>query len=433
MHKCKICSHEWLVRPTTLVSSNPRGCPHCAAVKAGKARASYTTTTFKKRLAEVHESLELSGEYPGPHELATFRCLRRNHEWKARPYSILQGHGCPKCVKTGTSFMEQVFLGALRCCLGKIKVLSRDRAAIGQEIDIYIPSMHIAFEPGSWALHQQRLQKDSEKRALCKNAGIRLVFIYDKFPASSEKPFDVDCFTYPGDFNKDDHSNLWEMVESIFNLIDLKADFSLGEILRIEAEAYEASKALTHDLFVSRMASLHPTIRVIGKYVNTNKRVECTCVVCGRHWMAVPANLLSGDGCWDCARKQIGKKQRMPVSDYVAKLREANPDITIDESTFKGTHGTVKATCSKCGRAWEPLARTLIRKNPCRCSYCNKKRRIKEAASEYIVKLAVTKPFIECLEPYKNRSEKILHRCKICGYEWYSAPRICAQMHSRMS
>lgn len=50
------------------------------------------------------------------------------------------------------------------------------------------------------------------------------------------------------------------------------------------------------------------------------------------------------------------------------------------------------------------------------CGYCSKrKRKIQE---EYIQELAIKKPNIEVLGQYVSLKTKILHRCKICGYEW---------------
>lgn len=220
LHRCSLCGHEWLVRPTSLVSNKPKGCPHCAAVKAGRAYRSYTSATYAARLAEVNEEIELSGQYKGSHKKAEFFCRRCGHKWSAMPYSVLQGHGCPKCAKSGTSFMEQVFLRAIRDCVQE-EVFERDKSAIGEELDIYIPAKMLAFEPGSWALHKDRLWKDKQKRLLAKEAGIRLVMIYDKFSESEEIPFEQDCLVYSDDFNKDDHAVLWQYVREAVSLLGI--------------------------------------------------------------------------------------------------------------------------------------------------------------------------------------------------------------------
>ena len=421
-HRCRKCGHEWLVRPYTLVCKNPRGCPHCAAVKAGKANQSYTTETFIEALSGIHPEIMLVGSYPGSHEKATFRCARCGHEWKAMPYSVLQGHGCPRCAKSGTSFMEQVILGALRLVLGNEAVLHRDKSAIGEELDIYIPTMSTAIEPGSWALHEKRLWKDKQKAMLCEEANIRLIIVYDKFPDTAKPPFANDCFTFQGDFNKDDHAHLWSVVNRLLESLGCRYELSVAEITSIETKAYERSKALTHDDFVARMLEVNPTIKILGKYVNSNRRIKCKCTVCGREWEAVPSALLAGDGCWDCAREAIGESQRLTPDAFIEMLRAIDPTIEIDLSTYKGSHARVKAKCLRCGNEWEPVARTLIRKNPCGCSECRKRDRRMKQDAEYKAELKRSKPYITCLETYETRSTKLLHRCEICGYTWKTNP-----------
>lgn len=54
------------------------------------------------------------------------------------------------------------------------------------------------------------------------------------------------------------------------------------------------------------------------------------------------------------------------------------------------------------------------------CPYCAKRKR--RTQEEYIQDLTICKPTIEALGEYKNLKTKILHRCKICGYEWEALP-----------
>ena len=175
--------------------------------------------------------------------------------------------------------MEQVLFGALRLALGDGTVLHRDKSAIGEELDIFIPSLGVAIEPGSWALHEKRLWKDRQKSELCSRAGIRLIVIYDKFPDEATLPFAIDCLTFRGDFNKDDHKHLWSAVANLLELLGIQYEYSADEIEKIEAEAYERSKSMTHEGFVARMLEVNPTIEILGKYVNSNRRIKCKCMV----------------------------------------------------------------------------------------------------------------------------------------------------------
>lgn len=54
------------------------------------------------------------------------------------------------------------------------------------------------------------------------------------------------------------------------------------------------------------------------------------------------------------------------------------------------------------------------------CPYCA--RRIRKTQGDYVAELAEKKLTIECLGQYKNLKTRILHRCKVCGYEWNVLP-----------
>lgn len=54
------------------------------------------------------------------------------------------------------------------------------------------------------------------------------------------------------------------------------------------------------------------------------------------------------------------------------------------------------------------------------CPYCAK--RIRKTTDEYILELQHIKPNIEVVGQYVNLKTKILHRCKICDYEWDVLP-----------
>lgn len=422
LHRCKVCGHEWMVKPYTLVSSKRSGCPHCAAVKAGKANQSYTTETFVAALKEAHDDILLIGDYSGSHVKTKFKCTRCDHEWDAMPYSVLQDHGCPRCAKSGTSFMEQVFLEAVKVAICPSPVISRDKSAIGEELDIYLPKQALAFEPGSWPLHKRRLWKDKQKRQLCEEAGIRLVFVYDKYPEGKSCPFADDCFVFHGDFNKNDHEHLWHMVSALLELAGRPREFTEIEKSEIETKAYANSKSITHEVFIERMARQHPTIEVIGRYKNANIRIKCRCTICGWEWDAMPSGLMSGDGCRKCGAKARGKASRLPVDEFIDRLERVDPTIEIDPDSYHGTHMPVNAHCLKCGKSWKPIARTLIRANPCGCSECRKQLRLQKFDDEYRRQLQRDKPYITCLEAYVTRSSKLAHKCEICGHVWRTTP-----------
>lgn len=64
-------------------------------------------------------------------------------------------------------------------------------------------------------------------------------------------------------------------------------------------------KRKTHEEFLSEMEIKHPTIKVIGTYINNKTKVECLCMVCGKTFFNAPHTMLNGgNGCNNCTKSR---------------------------------------------------------------------------------------------------------------------------------
>ena len=60
----------------------------------------------------------------------------------------------------------------------------------------------------------------------------------------------------------------------------------------------------TNKEYLELMTQKHPTIKVIGKYINARRKVDLFCMVCGYEWSTVPdVSLNQGCGCGMCVGK----------------------------------------------------------------------------------------------------------------------------------
>lgn len=360
--KCKKCGHEWKTKPYSLLSG--KSCPVCGSKHSilnntGKTHLK-TQKEFEEQLKCINKDIKVIGKYNNTHSDIKCMCTYCGNIWNAKPYSLLQGHGCPRCAKSGTSFMEQFIRFSFNRALGEQEVLSRDRKTIGMELDIFIPSKRIAIEPGNWFLHKKIIERDKLKRNRCRDKGIKLITIYDKFPINETVPFENDCIVFNDDYNKADHSEIKKLVLKLFEITNIKKTFIIDEWNIIENLAYDNARANNHDDFINRMSTINPTIKILEKYKNANKRIKVKCNVCGNEWNAVPANLLSGDGCKKCGVKLAHQNVIKDQKDFVDEVKKANPDIEII-GTYTSRHNTVKAKCKICGQIWEPIASSLLR------------------------------------------------------------------------
>lgn len=360
--RCRICGKEW--EPKAYSLSQGKGCPHCSAIKGASNNKGKTgrktQEDFIKELSFAVPDVEVQNNYVSNKEYYNCRCKRCGNEWKAKGYSLLQGHGCPRCAKSGTSFMEQFILLSFRKALGKRNVLSRDRKTIGRELDIIIPSKKIAIEPGNWQLHKNRIGSDAEKRELCHKAGVRLIVIYDKYPQAIEPPFPNDCIVFSDDYNKADHKHIIALVKELFMDCGIDTAFSASDWEDIEMSAYQNAKAMSHKDFVDRLSVINPYIEVLEEYRNANRRLLVRCKKCGFEWNAIPSSLLAGDGCRKCGTIAAHKGVLTPQAEFVSKVNAVNPDIEII-GDYQGRHHPVRAKCKICGYEWDPIASSLLR------------------------------------------------------------------------
>lgn len=107
--RCKKCGKVW--EPKAYSLTEGKSCSHCSAIKGAKNNKGKTGLKNKEdfllQLHRVHPEIEAEGDYINTHTNLRFHCKRCGNIWSAKPYSVLQGHGCPLCAKSGSSFMEQ--------------------------------------------------------------------------------------------------------------------------------------------------------------------------------------------------------------------------------------------------------------------------------------------------------------------------------------
>lgn len=361
--KCKRCGLNWEPKAYSLIQG--KGCPHCSKVRGATKNKGLTGTKgindFKRQLSIVDDSIEISGEYKNNKTKVECRCKRCGNIWYARPNSLLFKHGCPRCMRSGTSFMEQFLLLSMKKVFGEDKVFSRDKSLIGMELDIYIPHKAFAIEPGNWYLHRRNIQRDTTKRIKCEEKGIILFTIYDQFRDKPDTlPFTDNCFCYEGDYNRSDHAAIRSLVIKLLDTMETTYSFTENDWKEIEEQAYSNSLSVTTEGFKKRLSEINKDIAVIGEYKNANIRIKVKCKKCGYEWDAVPANLLAGDGCRRCGSKKAHEKLLVGTEEYKRRLSSINPDIEVI-GNYSGGHSRIHVRCKICGYEWNPVAKSLYR------------------------------------------------------------------------
>ena len=122
--KCKICRHEWRVKPVYLKSG--KGCPKCAGV----AKLSHTEQVAA--IAKVNPNVKVLEEIVGNNKKVLCRCKVCSHEWEATPKNLKKGTGCPKCAGRG-HWSHEMHMAVIKKINPDVEVLGK---IIGNRIKV---------------------------------------------------------------------------------------------------------------------------------------------------------------------------------------------------------------------------------------------------------------------------------------------------------
>ncbi len=412
---CQKCENKW--SPTAGSLLQGIGCPICAKQIIGIKKKT-THEDFIINLSKIRPSIEVLGVYNGAYTPIKCRCKVCNNVWYPRPHDILTRSSCPECSHSATSFIEQFILMSFKKALGEERVFSRDKKAIGKELDIYIPSLKLAIEPGGWIFHKRGLKKDFEKRVLCEQKGIHIITIYYGCSDSETIEKNTDILVYETNFSTEsEFEELKKLVSLLFEKAEIECNFSTDDWLWLKQEAYFNSRKTTTREFVSKLKSINPNISVLGEYKSSTEKIKCQCTICGHIWNPQANSLIQGRGCPKCALHNNSEKKKYTKEELIEKVHNINPNVILLGNYINGRTG-IKTQCLKCGYTWNPLPSVLLRGHS--CPNCAGRPQIDtESFKRRMLKI---NPNVEVLGEYINTSTKILCICKICDHKWEVTP-----------
>ena len=128
--------------------------------------------------------------------------------------------------------------------------------------------------------------------------------------------------------------------------------------------------------------------------------------------MANPMHILRNHGCPVCA----GQKKKTQ-EEYISEVAKINPNIEVI-GEYINAHTKILHRCKIDGFEWYTTPHNVLRRQGCpKCAG-----KIKRTHAQYVREVAEINPNIEVVGIYVNSHIKILHRCKIDGYEWFAQP-----------
>lgn len=413
---CKVCGNEWVTTPHTLLSGH--GCPMCGYERQKNAQR-HSHNKFLLDLENVNSDIEVLDEYVNNHTKIRFQCRTCGRIWKTVPNSVLSGHGCPDCARSSTSFLEQVIFQSFCIALGEDAVISRDRNLIGMELDVVIPSLNVAYEPGSWAWHYNKKESDTKKRDRCKEIGYQLITIFTDYKLK-DAPFDNNCYTCVHNLG---NSN-WEETKSFVKklLYDQNLALSDDQWENVKEIAVEKSRKRTNEEYIEALYVVNPKIKVVGKYFDNSTKVAFQCMACGTVWKAMPGSVLSGHGCPKCGTLRSANAKRKSHEEFISEMERLSPNIII-LGKYVDTKTKILCECCVCGNRWEMRPQNLLKGQGCpKCGRIRAAKRNSKTHNQFVDQIKLKNPLLIVCEQYVNSSTKIKVKCSKCGHLWNANP-----------
>lgn len=168
----------------------------------------------------------------------------------------------------------------------------------------------------------------------------------------------------------------------------------------------------THDLYVEELSKINPNVEVIGNYINNKTKILHRCKIDGYEWEVRPSNMLSGKGCPVCS-----EKKKKTHKEYVSEVAELNKNIEVI-GEYINCNTKILHRCKIDGHEWYATPNNILKGKG--CSKCSGN--VRKSHEEYIDNVHFVNQNIEVLGVYISAQTSILHKCKICGCEWFAKP-----------
>jgi predicted nucleic acid-binding Zn-ribbon protein len=322
--RCNDCGKERKVHPRVLL--NGGGCPRCSQNRSKRTRKGVTRLlTQDEAVAKIAEATQNKIQVLGQYQRSTVKleaqCRECGHRWSTMPVDLFQGHGCPRCkaIKLGNTFRlshDEAVVKIVEASGGKITVLGRYQGA-NATLAVQCDCGHKWNAKPGGLFRGVGCKKCGRVKAACNKRYTHQEAVTKITEASGGRievlgkyigvdiPLDVKCL---------DCGSRWStMPASLFQCHGCRS-CGYARVSKL--------KTMTHEQAIERINRLSGgKIKVLGRYLGSERRLDVQCYVCGRKWRPLAAGLFMGYGCRRCAENGF----RFSKTAIVYYVRVDNP------------------------------------------------------------------------------------------------------------
>ncbi len=170
------------------------------------------------------------------------------------------------------------------------------------------------------------------------------------------------------------------------------------------------SKTLSGDEWDARAAAVG--LEWLESHTSSSTKRRAKCIRCGHEFDSLPTNVKKGHGCPRCGNQATATARRLSADEWDARAAAVGIEWTGAHVRSTEPRG---ARCLTCEHEFTPTPGHVAGGTGCpRCAG-----KIKTQVEVDAEAAAVG---IEWLEPYRNRRDRHLARCRSCSLEWRTSP-----------
>lgn len=324
-----------------------------------------THEEYVAEVATINVNIEVIDQYINSDTKIKHRCKIDQHEWYARPSTILKGTGCPIC---GTRAMVKAESKTHDSYVKEVALINPNIIVIGRYINAKTKVKHrCKIDDYEWDAAPTNILRG---KGCPKCAGsIRYRVDEVKYKLHIVNPY----------------------IEMIGNYVNMRTPV----LCHCLVDGYEwmavssnlckgvgcpmcAKKApYTTESFVAKMATVNNAIEIIGQYTNAKTKILCKCKIDGCEWEGLPSNLIRGEGCPKCGVASQTRMRTKTHDQYIREVAEINPDIEVIEP-YINIDTRILHRCKKDGTEWKVSPNSILSGTGCpRCNDSRGEREIR--------------------------------------------------------
>lgn len=353
-----------------------------------------THEDFINELYLKRNDIIILGKYDGASKPIECKCRKCSHEWMSSPTNLLHGRGCPECAKIRPLRMtHEQFCKKVEGENPNIKILGRYTGILN----------HIETECLLCGNIWNPIANDLRGNKVCPKCGRKRGSdlqrrTHDEF--LNEMANKHPTIRVIGKYN-----NSHEKVECECLVCGYRWGGMPTTLLNRGTGCRCCAGVLkkTHEQFVDEMKTKLPSIKIRGKYVNSESRIECECLTCGNIWNPVADVLSQGKGCRICGINKSAKSRTKTRDKFIEELSKITTTIRVIGG-YVNSQTPIECECTICGNNWSATPAHLLDGEGCGVCRRSKGERILSAIlSDYNINYKPQHTIDDCVYVNKLR------------------------------